>query len=70
MGILSGSSTSLNRAKSRSKSDAGLDNASMAPSESGSMGDSGPDTTSLDKDQGNVLMAIIQQRGSLNNPVP
>ena len=75
MGILSGSMESLSRSKSRSKSDAGLNDASRpsaggsaAMHESASMGGAsmsggGEDTTNLDKDQGNVLMSIIQQRG-------
>ncbi|ORX38558.1 hypothetical protein BD324DRAFT_577947 [Kockovaella imperatae] len=64
MGLLSNSMDSLARSKSRSKSDAGStlnDAASAAPSESGSVAGDGHDTTNLDKDQGNVLMAIVQQ---------
>ena len=86
MGLLSGmtgSMESLARSKGRSKSDAGLqqkldnaDAASMTGGDSASvMSERGESTsgneTNLDKDQGNVLMAIIQQREShVPRPLP
>ena len=69
MGLLS---ESISRSKSRSKSDAGQNDAgrpaaggaAMHESASqGGAGAAGEDTMNLDKDQGNVLMSIIQQRG-------
>jgi hypothetical protein len=54
MGLLSGSIDSLARNKSRSKSDV---------SQADQGGDGNPnDTSTLDKEEGNVLMSIIQQR--------
>lgn len=61
MGLLSGSMETLARGKSRTKSDASAESA----------GDGNPnDTSTLDKEEGNVLMSLIQQRTSpLPSPV-
>lgn len=56
MGLLSGSMETLARGKSRTKSDA------TAPSEQA--GGNPDDTSTLDKEEGNILMSIIQQRSS------